>query len=88
MATKRKNPIEHHPRCRGRKCRSCTWDSMHINVDGPHARYTKGHRGQYNGDIDGAIDDFLVVLKSEARRLLRKCAEDTPALREFHLDFG
>ena len=22
MATKRKNPIEHHPRCRGRKCRS------------------------------------------------------------------
>ena len=58
---------------------------MHINVDGPHARYTKGHRGQYNGDIDGAIDDFLVVLKGEARRLLRKCAEDTPALREFPL---
>ena len=88
MATKRKNPIEHHPRCRGRKCRSCTWDSMHINVDGPHARYTKGHRGQYNGDIDRAIDGFLVVLKSKARRLLRECAEDTPALREFHLDFG
>ena len=47
----------------------------------------QGHRGKYNGNIDGAIDDFLVVLKGHARRLLRECTEDTPALREFHLDF-
>jgi hypothetical protein len=60
---------------------------MHISVDGPHPRYTKGHRGFYNGDIDACIDDFLVVLKGEARRLLRECAEQTPALKQFNLKF-
>jgi hypothetical protein len=82
MASKRKKPIERHPYCRGRKCRSCTWDSLHITVDGPHPRYTKGHRGFYNGDIDAAIDDFLTVLKGESRRLLRDCAAQTPALKQ------
>jgi hypothetical protein len=51
---------------RGAKCRHCTWDSLHITVDGPHPKYTKGHRGDYNGDIDRAIDDFLATLKREA----------------------
>jgi hypothetical protein len=88
MASKRKNPLESHPYCRGRKCRSVTWDSLHISIDGPHARYTKGHRGFYNGDIDGCIDDFLVVLKCEARRLLRECAKQTPALKQFNLKFA
>jgi hypothetical protein len=63
-------------------------DSLHISIDGPHARYTKGHRGFYNGDIDGCIDDFLVVLKCEARRLLRECAKQTPALKQFNLKFA
>ena len=73
---------------RGPKCRHCTWDSMHITLDGPHPKYTKGHRGDYNGDIDRAIDDFLATLKLEARRQLRDCAQATPALRQFHLTFS
>jgi hypothetical protein len=73
---------------RGPKCRHCTWDSMHITVDGPHPKYTKGHRGDYNGDIDRAIDDFLETLKLEARRQLRDSAQATPALRQFHLTFN
>ena len=48
---------------------------------------TSIHRGQYRGDIDGAIDDFLATLKREARRLLRECAKESPALRQFHLNF-
>lgn len=44
--------------------------------------------GQYRGDIDGAIDDYLATLKLEARRLLRECAKESPALRQFHLNFG
>lgn len=84
--TRKRTYLNRHRGCRGGpKCRHCTWDSMHINVDGPHAKYTKGHRGHYNGDIDGAIDDFLATLKLEARRLLRDCAQATPALRQFHL---
>ena len=39
-------------------------------------------------DIDAAIDDFLIVLKGEARRLLRDCAEQTPALKQFNLKFA
>jgi hypothetical protein len=57
-------------------------------VDGPHVRYTKGHRGFYNGDIDGAIDDFLASLKVQARHLLKDCAEQTPALKQFNLKFA
>jgi hypothetical protein len=48
----------------------------------------QSHRGFYNGDIDGCIDDFLVVLKCEARRLLRECAKQTPALKQFNLKFA
>ena len=60
-----------HRGCRGGpKCRHCTWDTMHLAVDGPHAKYTKGHRGNYNRDIDHAIDDFLATLKLEAGQLL------------------
>ena len=88
MASKRKKPIERHPYCRGRKCRSCTWDSLHITVDGPHPRYTKGHRGFYNGDIDGCIDDFLIVLKCEARTAVAGMREQTPALKQFNLKFA
>ena len=73
---------------RGPKCRHCIWDSMHITVDGPHPKYTKGHRGHYNSDIDRAIDDFLATLKLEARRLLRDGAQAAPALRQFHLTFS
>jgi len=61
---------------------------MHVAVDGPHAKYTKGHRGNYNRDIDRAIDDFLATLKLEARRLLRDHAQATAALRQFHLTFS
>jgi hypothetical protein len=53
-----------------------------------HNLGTKGHRGDYNGDIDRAIDDFLATLKLEARRQLRDCAQATPALRQFHLTFS
>jgi len=78
-----------HRGCRGGpKCRHCTWDTMHVAVDGPHAKYTKGHRGNYNRNIDRAIDDFLATLKLEARRLLRDRAQATPALRQFHLTFS
>lgn len=28
----------------GPKCWHCTWDSLHISVDGPHAKYIKGHQ--------------------------------------------
>jgi hypothetical protein len=34
------------------------------------------------------FDDFLIVLKGEARRLLRDCAEQTPALKQFNLKFA
>jgi hypothetical protein len=61
---------------------------MHVAVDGPHAKYTKGHRGNYNRNIDRAIDDFLATLKLEARRLLRDRAQTTAALRQFHLTFS
>jgi len=61
---------------------------VHISVDGPHAKYIKGHRGQYRGDIDSAIDDFLTTLKLDARQLLRECAKITPVLAQFHLDFS
>jgi hypothetical protein len=66
----------------------CTWDTLHISACGPHAKYIRGHRGQYLGDIEGAIDDFLATLKLEARRLLWECAKETPALRQFHLTFS
>ena len=63
--------LKAHQGCAGGpKCRHCTWDTVHISVDGPHAKYIKGHRGQYRGDIDGAIDDFLATLKRDARQLL------------------
>jgi hypothetical protein len=90
MATKKKTKyLNAHPGCQGGpKCRHCTWDTLHISVCGPHAKYIRGHRGQYRGDIDGAIDDFLVTLKLEARRLLRECAKETPALQQFHLTFS
>jgi len=78
-----------HRGCRGGpKCHHCTWDSLHICVLGVQAKYIKGHRGQYRGDIDGAIDDFVATLKFEARRLLRDCAKQTPALKQFHLKFS
>ena len=60
-------------------------ESVHISVDGPHAN---DHRDQYRGDIDGAMDDFLVTLKRDARQLLRECAKVTPVLSRFHLDFS
>ena len=90
MTAKRKiKYLNAHRGCPGGpKCRHCTWDSLHISVEGPHAKYIKGHRGQYRGDIDGAIDDFLATLKLNARQLLRECAKESPALRQFHLDFG
>lgn len=72
----------------GPKCRHCTWDSLHISVEGPHAKYLKGHRGHYRGDIDGAIDDFLAALKLDARRLLLERAKEVPALGQFHLNFS
>ena len=71
----------------GSKCRQCTWDTMYIAVDGPHPKYTKGHRGDYNRAIDRVLDDFLATLKLEARRLFRDRAQATPALRQFHLTF-
>lgn len=61
---------ECHRGCRGGpNCHHCTWDSLHICVLGVQAKYIKGHRGQYRGDIDGAIDDFVSTLKVVARRL-------------------
>jgi hypothetical protein len=68
MATKRKNPIEHPPRCRGRKCRSCTWDSVHITVDGPHARYTKGHRTLTISQRPGISDSGVLWLSTPTKR--------------------
>jgi hypothetical protein len=59
-----------------------------MSILGPHAKYIKGHRGQYRGDIDGAIDDFLATLKVVTRRLLRDCAKESTALRQFHLKFS
>ncbi len=90
MTAKRKiKYLNAHRGCPGGpKCLHWTWDSLHISVGGPHAKYIKGHRGRYRGDIDGAIDDFLATLKLEARRLLRECATESPALRQFHLNFG
>ena len=90
MAAKRKTKyLNAHRGCPGGpKCHHCTWDSLHICVLGSHAKYIKHHRGQYRGDIDGAIDDFLATLKLEARRLLRECAKETPVLRQFHLKFS
>ena len=77
-----------HQGCRGGpKCRHCTWDTMHVAVDGPHAKYTKGHRGNYNRDIDRAIDDFLATLKLEARRLLRNRCPATVSL-DIQLNLG
>jgi hypothetical protein len=61
---------------------------MHISVDGPHSKYVKGRRGQYRGDIDAAIDDFLATLKLDAKQLLRECAAVMPVLRQFHLNFS
>ncbi len=90
MAGKRKPKyLSAHQGCPGGpKCRHCTWDGMYISVDGPHSKYMKGRRGQYRGDIDGAIDDFLTTLKRDARYLLRECAKITPVLSQFHLDFS
>jgi hypothetical protein len=90
MAMKKKTKyLNAHPGChRGPKCRHCTWDTFHISVSGAHAKCIRGHRGQYRGDTDGAIDDFLATLKLEARRLLWECAKETPALRQFHLTFS
>ena len=88
-ANKKRRYLSTHQGCPGGpRCRHCTWDSVHISVDGPHAKYIKGHRGQFRGDIDGAIDDFLATLKRDARRLLRECAKVTPVLSQFHLDFS
>ena len=72
MATNKKTRyLNAHPGCPGGpKCHHCTWDSLHINVCVAHAKYIRGHRGQYRGDIDGAIDNFLATLKVETRRLL------------------
>jgi hypothetical protein len=86
MATKRKAKyLSAHRGCPGGpKCRHCTWDSLHISILGPHAKYIKGHRGQYRGDID----DFLATLKVVTRRLLRDCAKESTALRQFHLKFS
>lgn len=90
MATNKKRKyLNAHQGCPGGpKCHHCTWDSVHISVDGPQAKYIKGNRGQYRGDIDGAIDDFLATLKLDARELLRECAKKTPALAQFHLKFS
>jgi hypothetical protein len=90
VAAKRKREyFSAHQGCPGGpKCRHCTWGSAHISVDGPHAKYIKAHRGQYRGDIDGSIDDFLATLKRDARQLLREYAKITPILSHFHLDFS
>jgi hypothetical protein len=90
MTARKKNKYGNaHRGCpEGPRCRHCTWESVHISVDGPHAKYIKGHRGQYRGDIDGATDDFLVTLKRDARQLLRECAKVTPVLSQFHLDLS
>jgi hypothetical protein len=90
MATNKKTRyLNAHPGCPGGpKCHHCTWDSLHTSVCGANAKYIRGHRGQYRGDIDGAIDDFLATLKVETRRLLRECSKETPALRQFHLTFS
>jgi hypothetical protein len=85
---KRKYPNAHRGCPGGPKCRHCTWDSVHISVDGPHAKYIKGDRGEYRGDIDAAIDDFIATLKLDVRQLLRECAKITPVLAQFHLDFS
>jgi len=83
MAAKRKTKyLNAHRGCSGGpKCRHCTWDSLHISILGPQAKYIKGHRGQHRGDIDAAIDDFLGTLKDVTRRLLRDCAKESTALR-------
>src|SRR5215813_1849460 len=85
---RRKYSSAHHGCPGGPKCRHCTWDGVHISVDGPHAKYIKGHRGQYRGDIDAAIDDFIATLKRDARQLLREYSKITPVLSQFHLDFS
>jgi hypothetical protein len=90
MVAKRKTKyLNAHRGCSGGpKRHHCTWDSLHVSILGPHAKYIKGHRGQYRGDIDGAIDDFLATLKVVTRRLLRDCEKESTTLRQFHLKFS
>jgi hypothetical protein len=48
----------------------------------------KGDRGQYRGDIEASIDDFVAAAKVGARALLGECAKETPVLAQFHLKFS